>query len=423
MHDTRLSNQKIAHIFQKALNENLVSDQINSLIFHDLNATKNRLHEIECCFPKNAEHTVAIKANPLPKLLKLVTNYGFGLEAASLAEVRLAEQASSQQIFFDSPCKTIPELSYTLQNGITIHADSFQECERIETLIASNTYNAKVGVRVNPQSGAGSIAQTYVAGFYSKFGVPLQTERNKIIEFFDRFPWLDRLHVHTGSQSAQIEQIASNISQVYELAMEINHKTHPGRVTTLNIGGGLPVPYQNSDTHAKGIHALTNELRAKCPGLFDGTFRPGTEFGRYIFANAGWAASKVEYVKKIGEQHIAVIHLGADMFLRRAYRPEDWFHEIVLLDKDGVIKTGANQPTTIAGPLCFSGDVLAEQIPMPEITPGDWVIIKDCGAYTYGMWSRYNSRPMPGVWGYGPDGSFSCLKEAETTDKAAAFWR
>ena len=74
-----------------------------------------------------------------------------------------------------------------------------------------------------------------------------------------------------------------------------------------------------------------------------------TEFGRYVHANSGWVASRVEYVKKNEGRNTAIIHVGADLLLRKCYRPSDWHHEIMVLDSTGNRKTGADAtPWTIA---------------------------------------------------------------------------
>jgi diaminopimelate decarboxylase len=147
-----------------------------------------------------------------------------------------------------------------------------------------------------------------------------------------------------------------------------------------------------------------------------------TEFGRAIHANCGLAVSRVEYVKPA--QRLAVIHLGADFLLRPVYRPEDWKHEFFVLDANGLPKSGAASPVTIAGPLCFSGDVVARDIPLPPIEPGDWIVIRDVGAYTLSMWSRHCSRGIPAVIGYDPQssGSLRVLRHAETPADVVRFW-
>lgn len=49
----------------------------------------------------------------------------------------------------------------------------------------------------------------------------------------------------------------------------------------------------------------------------------------------------------------------------------------------------------VAGPVCESADVLARECSLPELEPGEYLAIKDVGAYGFSMASRYNSRPLP----------------------------
>jgi diaminopimelate decarboxylase len=88
------------------------------------------------------------------------------------------------------------------------------------------------------------------------------------------------------------------------------------------------------------------------------------------------------------------------------------------------LKTGsATRKYSIAGPLCFAGDIVARGVKSPPIETGDFVLIHDTGAYTLSMWSRYNSRQIPRVVGYRNQGeSFEILKERETFEDLQRFW-
>ena len=146
-----------------------------------------------------------------------------------------------------------------------------------------------------------------------------------------------------------------------------------------------------------------------------------TEFGRSVQAGCGIAFSQVEYVK---DRATAVVHFGADLFLRWVYHPHDWNHEMFVLDRLGVPKTASPVKTTIAGPLCFGGDILARDVMLPELQPGDWVGFRDVGAYTLSMWSRHCNRGLPLVLGYDPHAQpcISLLRRAEQPDDVVQFW-
>ena len=111
------------------------------------------------------------------------------------------------------------------------------------------------------------------------------------------------------------------------------------------------------------------------------------------------------------------------MFIRRTYAPAEWHHNFSVLDRDGFPRRGALAPVTITGPLCFQGDVLAQDLPLPPIEEGDSIVVHDTGAYTFGMWSRYNSRQMPVVLGYEGNGeTMVVLRKRESAETLLKFW-
>ncbi|MDR3206902.1 MAG: diaminopimelate decarboxylase, partial [Oscillospiraceae bacterium] len=56
-----------------------------------------------------------------------------------------------------------------------------------------------------------------------------------------------------------------------------------------------------------------------------------------------------------------------------------------------------NQTVTLAGRCCESGDLLARDLPFPDVKPGDLLAVLATGAYNYAMASNYNRVPRPPV--------------------------
>jgi diaminopimelate decarboxylase len=268
--------------------------------------------------------------------------------------------------------------------------------------------------------GLGQIADTSVAGEFSKFGEPVQ-KRREIIEAYVSRPWLTGLHMHVGSQGCPLELFTRGARILLDLRRDIDAACGGARVTRVDIGGGLPVSYRQGECEPS-MQEYADALARECPELFGGELAVFTEFGRWMFAGQGFAASRVEYVKEQPGHKTAVIHLGADMFLRTCYAPGTWRHDIAAAGPDGRLKEAAQNPWHVAGPLCFSGDFLARSRDLPDVSPGDFVLILDAGAYTFAMWSRYNSRQMPKVLGVS-GGSFVTLRERERVEDVLAFWR
>ncbi|MBI4806732.1 MAG: diaminopimelate decarboxylase [Desulfovibrio sp.] len=404
-----------------ALAQGVIGEDDTAVLCYDLDGLGARYSELLRLFPPDALHAVAVKAMPMPSVLDRLVALGAGLEAASLPELHLALAAGCppERIVFDSPAKTVSELRQALAHGVHINADNFQELDRLDALTAGESLRATIGLRVNPQVGQGTIAATSVAGEYSKFGEPV-AKRKEIVEAYARRPWLTGLHMHVGSQGCGLELFTHGAKILMELRSAINTACGREQVVRVDVGGGLPVAYSREDV-APSMGEYAAALRRECPGLFAGRVRIFTEFGRWVFANQGFAASRVEYVKEQPGHRTAVIHLGADMFLRTCYAPETWKHEFAVARPDGTLKEGPGTSWNIAGPLCFSGDFLAKSRSLPDMTPGDFILVLDAGAYTYAMWSRYNSRQMPKVIGI-TGGRVLVLKERESVQDVVDFW-
>ncbi|MCR6490257.1 diaminopimelate decarboxylase [Amycolatopsis sp. OK19-0408] len=368
--------------------------------FVDLAGLREAVEDLTKAFAPlgRVQHTVAAKACGLAPVLRYLADLGVDAEVASPGETAVAEAAGIRgaRLVLDSPAKTTAELAHALAEGTAINADNFQELARIDDLVGQDPRSV-LGLRINPQVGAGRIGDTSTATATSKFGIPLRDNRTRIVEAFAERPWLTRLHVHVGSQGCPPELMAEGVAAVHDLAEEIN--THRRQVTSLDLGGGLPVDFASEDpgpTYADYVATLL----AKVPALADGRYSFVTEFGRSLLAKNGFLVSTVEYTKVAGGRPIAVTHAGAQVAARTVLQPEHWPLRLTALDAQGRPKTGLEVPQDIAGPLCFAGDLLAKERPLPLLEPGDLVVAHDTGAYYFGAHYAYNTLPRPAVHGF-----------------------
>ncbi|WP_328970127.1 diaminopimelate decarboxylase [Streptomyces sp. NBC_00239] len=365
-------------------------------------------------------HTFAVKAAPLVAVLRLLSRAGLGCETASPGELALARAAgvAPDRTVLDSPAKTTAELREALALGIAVNADNAQELARIDALMASAQSRSPLGLRVNPQIGAGSIGSTSTATATSKFGFALRDEgaRARVVAAYAERPWLTRLHTHSGSQGVPLALSARGVRELYELAEEINAAAGRQQVDTLDIGGGLPVNF-GSDRETPTFAEYVEVLREAVPGLFAGRYGLVTEFGRALLAKHGLLVARVEYTKSSGTRPIALTHAGVQVATRTVYAPGSWPLRILAYDAKG--RPRAGEPAVaqdVAGPACFAGDLLAENRPLPLLNPGDLVVAPDTGAYFFTAHYGYNSLPRPAVHGFrlAPDGvRFTLVRPAQ----------
>jgi diaminopimelate decarboxylase len=437
-----------------AVSAGLLTEDLPVTTLLDLRSIREAADSLHTAFAEVAApgqqvlHTFAVKAGALVPVLRLLNGLDIGCEVASPGELALARAAGvpADRTVLDSPAKTITELTEALSLGIALNVDNPQELDRLDGLIGSGiplpgAPASPIGMRVNPQLGAGSIDAMSTATATSKFGVALSDPgaREWILRAFAERPWLTALHCHVGSQGMPLEQMAAGVRATHQLAEEINAAAIAAggrpQVDTLDIGGGLPVNF-GSDATRPGYGYYARLLRAEVPGLFDGRYRLITEFGRSLLAKSGVILARVEYTKDAGGRRIAVTHAGAQVATRTVFAPESWPLRVAAYDAQGRPRAGGEMRQDVAGPCCFAGDLVARDRALPELHPGDLAALLDTGAYYAATPFGYNSLPRPGIYGFtvgpgdaegpadgvhGPDAvEFSTIRRPQTIEELIA---
>ena len=418
-----------------------LTDAAPAALFMDTAAFQAECRALVSSFPDSALHGFAVKACPVVGVLKAAAAAGMGGECASEGEVALCVAAGmpAERIVLDSPCKTDTLLRKMLHTGVHINADNLDEVARIHSLLQQDEFKhlsgkpPSVGLRINPQIGSGTIGMTSTAGTDNKFGVPLKDQRDVLVEAYCNTyqSFLTGVHVHVGSQGVSPQQLVDGAKAVVELAQEINTKAGKKQVTTVDIGGGLSVYYGPSAAKNGMISMETyaTMLRDQVPALFD--FRIITELGRRMVAPYGFLATRVQTIKRNATRTYVVGHVGADLLMRDVYAAAQWRHAIHVYNAATQSFRGSNNGTArfhVAGPLCFSGDIIAKDRVLPaDVQEGDVLVMPMSGAYTISMYSRHTSQLVPAVYGYdGGDGDakieFATLKKAETLEDLVRFW-
>ena len=424
--DDTVSERK-ARVAQVAVGQGLLGGETLLAGFVDVAGVQDVVGELRRAFPAHFTHAFAAKAGCLEGILSLVRAAGMGCEVASPGELAQAEAAgfAPGQIVFDSPAKTRGEIRTALLRGMTLNIDNFQELERVDALMAElGASDAVVGIRINPQVGVGTIAAMSTATRTSKFGIALDDpgNRERILAAYRERPWLTCVHTHVGSQGCPLELIAGGVAKAVALAREINALAGRRQVTTVDIGGGLPVNFE-SDTVSPTYDEYAAILRETVPDLFTGEFRVITEFGRSVMAKNGFILARVEYTKVTGGRHIAMTHAGAQVTTRTVFMPALWAIRVSALDPSGRPKTGEKVAQDVAGPCCFAGDIVASRRMLPLLEPDDWVLLHDTGAYYFSTPFVYNSLPRVAVHGFEIDGDavrFSLLRRQESVTELVA---
>lgn len=324
----------------------------------------------------------ALKANAHPDILRLLEVEGFGFECVSLAEVEhvfaTLPALDPARVLFTPSFAPRDEYRVALDRGVNVTVDSVEALQRWPEVFRGRA----LWLRLDLGRGDGHHEKVRTGGAEAKFGLPLA----KVDAFVAEARRLDAkivaLHAHLGSgidNPAHWREVHADLAS---LAEQI------GTVDTLDIGGGLPVPYtpESRPFDVAAWRSGLDEIKAAYPG-----FRLAVEPGRYLVAEAGALLVRVtQVIEKDGLRRIGVDG-GMNALVRPAmYDAWHGIHNLSRLDDDAVAAFD------VVGPICESSDVFGRARMLPAATAeGDVVLIADAGAYGMAMANTYNLRALP----------------------------
>jgi len=327
----------------------------------------------------------AVKANSNINILKLLAGLGSGFDVVSGNELKrcLIAGVDKNKIVFSGVGKSYEELEYAINSEIlSINIESVGEFKRISKI--ANKLNKKVNcaLRVNPDISIGSHKYIETGSKTSKFGLDGQSIDEILkLSYEDNLIKICTVACHIGSQISDENLIIESLECIKSIAAKLEDKGH--QIEFLDIGGGLGIRYR--DENEVNPKALLDKVKNV---LKNTDYKIILEPGRSIIGASGILVTKVEYIKDAGEKRFAIIDVGMNDFIRPSLY-EAW-HEVREVENKDI-----NSHTyDLAGPVCETGDVLAENREL-KVLPGDYLAFMDVGAYGSVMSSNYNSRLKP----------------------------
>ena len=319
----------------------------------------------------------AVKANANPALLALIFNMGLGADTVSRGEIQEALDAGCppDRIVFSGVGKTQEELTFALDHGIFINAESEEELATIACL----RRGAHVGIRINPGVDAHTHRYVTTGTEESKFGIPIDTAPDAFRLAMDAGLVPDTISCHIGSQITGLEPYRKSLARLLELRDSLMGDGIS--VSTLDIGGGFAINYgEGADFAVEDLQAL---LLRDVPQGMKLWFEPG----RYIVGHAGTLVTRVLYRKRYTRTFV-IVDAGMNDLIRPALYQAH--HVILPVTK----RDSGPTPCDIVGPVCESADCFDRDISIPLPEQGDLLAICDTGAYGWSMSSTYNGRPL-----------------------------
>jgi diaminopimelate decarboxylase len=356
--------------------------------YYDLN-TLNSTCEI---IRKESAHSgykvhYAVKANPNPRILKIISSYGFGADCVSWNEIERAISSGFKpsEIVFAGVGKTDRDIESALKAEIfCFNCESIPEIEVINNLASNQNKIAQIALRINPLIEAHTHKYITTGIEESKFGI-YTWEIEEVLRKLKSMNNIELigLHFHIGSQITKMSVFKSLCTHINELQDWFASRNIILKV--INTGGGLGIDYENPEKPVRfdEYFSLINEFIDLRPGQV-----LHLEPGRSIIGQCGSLISKVLYIKNGSNTIFAIIDAGMTDLIRPALYQAH--HKIENLSSEGNIYR-----YDVVGPVCESADTFAKYIELPETRRGDILAIRSAGAYGEAMASRYNLRDLP----------------------------
>ena len=311
----------------------------------------------------------AVKANPDPKIIRLLVERGSGFDAASRAEIELclAQGAGPEMISFGNTVKKPSDIAFAYSVGVTLFAaDAEAELDKI----AQHAPGARVYLRV--------IVESQLADWplSRKFGCAPAALPGLLDYAVSVGLTPVGLSFHVGSQTRQAQfwaPVLDQMAQLWHAAQDAGHG-----LSLLNIGGGFPAFY---DQPIDAPRAYAAEVMAQIRARF-GDVDVMAEPGRGMVAEAGHIAAEVLLVSRKSPDDLhRWVYLDIGKFSGLAETMDEAIRYRIDTPHDG----GEVGPCVLAGPSCDSADVLYEKRPVQlplALQSGDKIVIRNCGAYT-----------------------------------------
>jgi diaminopimelate decarboxylase len=365
----------------------IVAEHGSPLWMADLDGARVAYRDLSVLFSDawvDTEIAYSFKTNRLLALLIALTDEGAAAEVVCDAEYALARDIlalDGGRIIVNGPAKTGALLARAASDGALVMCDTADEIAR-----AAAAGVDRIGLRVS-QPGARGAASRFgipshevvtAAARAARVGLRLEALGSHVVSTDVLAPpdaestLADRVRILWPRGSEDHTRAARRLARIARVLAVAGYP-----VRTIDIGGGLPAP-GDAAGHVQGItQALQDEG-------FDG--RLVAEPGRALVAAAVDLVCTVIAVKRLEDGRRAVVVDAGTNHVPGAL----WQWPSVRSLVDGV----SAGPAMVCGPLCLNIDILHPAAELPDVGPGDLIVIEGVGAYAQSHATQFgDARP------------------------------
>ncbi|XP_053777903.1 antizyme inhibitor 2-like isoform X2 [Desmodus rotundus] len=347
----------------------------------DLGALASR-HQAFCQALPRVSPFYAVKCNSSPWVLRVLAALGTGFDCASQVELEqvLGLGVAPSRIIYAHPCKPISCLQYAAHHGVQLMTfDSEEEL----TKVARHHPGARLVLRLWTQDSSS------VFPLSAKFGARLEMCERLLTSARALGLAVVGASFHVGSSCRNAHvftQAIADCRRLFEMGRGVWHE-----MNLLDIGGGFP--------GVEGSEPMFEEMARVIHAALARDFPEGTgveiiaEPGRFYEEPVCTAAVNIIAKKAVPEaggyrKLLYYLNEGHYGIFRVCLR------ELVSRTPMVVKELGSEPPLfpcILYGPTCDAFDKLFQQeVQLPELDVGDWLIFPSMGAYTWVMSSTFN---------------------------------
>lgn len=387
---------------------------------YDESGIRNNAKRVKQAFSWNPgfREYFAVKATPNPFLLKILKEYGFGVDCSSKTELMMSEACgfSGEEIMFSSNDTPPEEFVEANRLGAIINLDDLTHIACVEKMLGK--LPEQMSCRYNP-GGVFSLSNGIMDNpGDSKYGMTPEQVREAYRLMMKKGVKQFGLHAFLASNTVTNEYYPKLANILFREAVRLKEETGAD-IRFINLSGGVGIPYRPEEREndifviSEGVRKAYEEILVPA-GM--GKVRLFAEMGRFITGPYGALVTRAVHEKHIYKEYIGTDACACDLMRPAIYGA---YHHITVLGKEDEI---ADHKYDVTGSLCENNDKFAVDRMLPAISKGDYLFIHDTGAHGYAMGYNYNGKLRSAELLWKTDGSVQLIRRAETeTDYFATF--
>jgi diaminopimelate decarboxylase len=349
---------------------------------YDSSVMTRKVRQLRDALSPSIKLHYAIKANPMPAVVRHLSSLVDGLDVASAGEMTVALDTGTvpDVISFAGPAKSDAELARAHDASVTVNIESVRELERLAEMSGRSGRRARVAIRVNPDFELKTSGMK-MGGGPKQFGIDAEIVPDLLRSMRHMPVTFHGFHIFCGSQNLRAEAIVEAQQKSFALAVTLAQDA-PSPVRSLNLGGGFGIPYFPGERSldlkpiAENLGGIVEQARAHFPDS-----ELVLELGRYLVGESGVYCCRV-IDRKVSRGHVFLVtngglhhHLAASGNFGQVLRKN---YPVLIANR---VRGDTREIASVVGPLCTPLDLLADRMDLARADVGDWVAVLQSGAY------------------------------------------